>query len=166
MPKIAKYYGKLPSVMLADLDALLLKLRRKNRKLLRNATIKRSEISPLPDDEFIRLWGYMRHCCSMVASWPNVSKSIAVIADKSGRDVDGVREECIDSMTVHVYTYAWRKYKHSEECGLVFSTAEFGYKAWISSQNAFHEGESAAESLFVEEKLTGGSKVNTAYCDQ
>lgn len=165
MSRNGKYYGKLSPEMLADMDAMLQRLRRMNRGLLKNATIKRGDIRPLPDADYVRLWGYLRHCCTLVASWPNVRKAIAAIADASGRDFDSLRDECIDSMTVHVYTYAWRKYRHSDECGLVFSTAEFGFKAWITSQNMYHGGISLSGELFMADNPSCGSKVNTSFCD-
>ena len=67
--KVSRYYGKLPPEMLSDLDALLVKMRRVNRKVVTKKTINRKDIVPLPDDEYVRLWGYLRHCCSMVTTW-------------------------------------------------------------------------------------------------
>lgn len=153
-------YGKLPESMLADLDGLLLKLRRINRKGLKGQSIKASDIRALPEDENSRLWGYLRHCCTMVAGWPNISKAIAVMASRSNRDFANLREECIDSMTIHVYTYAWRKYRHSSECGLVFKTAEFGYKSWISSQNVYEAGTESFRKQFEDENPSCGRKVS------
>lgn len=157
-----RFYGKLPPEMLADLDSLLIKLRRINRKVLKQKTVKRSEIRPLPDDEYLRLWGYLRHCCSLVTTWPNIRKAIAAIAEKSDRTEDDVRNECVDSLTTHVYTYAWRKYRHSEDCGLVFTTAEFGYKAWITSQNLFHDGVELSKNIFYADNPSCGNKVSSS----
>lgn len=158
--KVSRYYGKLPPEMLSDLDALLVKMRRVNRKVVTKKTINRKDIIPLPDDESVRLWGYLRHCCSMVTTWPNVRKAIATIAGKSSMTYDEVRDDCIDSLTTHVYTYAWRKYRHSEDCGIVFKTAEFGYKAWISSQNMFHDGVELSKNIFFADNPSCGNKVS------
>lgn len=161
-----RFYGKLPPEMLSDLDSLIVKLRRINRKVLKQKTIKSTEIRTLPDDEYLRLWGYIRHCCSLVTTWPNVRKAIAAIADKSSRTEDDVRDECIDAITTHVYTYAWRKYRHSEDCGLVFKTAEFGYKTWITSQNMFHDGVDLSRELFASDNPSCGRKVSIAVDDK
>lgn len=161
-----RFYGKLPPEMLSDLDSLLVKLRRINRKVLKQKTIKRTEIRALPDGEYLRLWGYLRHCCSLVTTWPNVRKAIAAIADKSSRTEDDVRDECIDALTTHVYTYAWRKYRHSDDCGLVFATAEFGYKTWITSQNMFHDGVDLSRELFASDNPSCGRKVSIAVADK
>ena len=161
-----RFYGKLPSEMLADLDSLLIKLRKINRKVLKQKTVKRSEIRPLPDDEYLRLWGYLRHCCSLVTTWTNVRMAISAIAEKSSRTEDDVRDECIDAMTTHVYTYSWRKYRHSEDCGLVFSTAEFGYKSWVSSQNLYHDGVEFSRELFASDNPSCGRKISIAVDDK
>lgn len=156
---IRGFYGKFPSYILADLDGLLIKLKKINKKLLKKKVIKKTEISPLCDEEYLRLWGYIRHCCDMVTTWPNVRKAIGVIAEKSGRSFESLQEECVDSMTVFVYTYAWRKYEHSEDCGYVFSTAEYGYKSWIAAQNQYHSGAVAAKEVFEADNTSGGRKV-------
>ena len=160
--KVSRYYGKLPPEMLSDLDALLIKLRRVNRKVLSQKTIRRTDIRPLPDDEYVRLWGYLRHCCSLVTTWPNVRKAISSIAEKCSMDIDAVREDCIDSLTTFVYTYSWRKYRHSEDCGLVFSTAEFGYKTWVTQQNVYHNGVDLSVDLFRSDNPSSGGKVSNA----
>lgn len=138
MPKNSKFYGKLEPAFLQELDGLLLKLKELNKENLTRRVIKRSEIVPLPEKEYVRFWSIIRHCCMLVASWPNIKKAIGVIASKSGRMDEDVRDEAVDSMTIHVYTYAWRHYQHSEECEYVFSTATFGWKAWIEEQNNYH----------------------------
>lgn len=161
-----RFYGKLPPEMLADLDYLLVKLRRINRKVLKQKTIKSTEIVALPEFEYLRLWGYLRHCCSLVTTWPNVRRAISAIADKSFRTEEDVRDECIDTITTHVYTYAWRKYRHSEDCGLVFKTAEFGYKTWITSQNMFHEGVDLSREIFASDNPSCGSKMSTIMSDK
>ena len=164
--KTGRFYGKLPPEMLADLDFLLIKLRRINRKVLKQKTIKRTEIRALPDGEYLRLWGYLRHCCSLVTTWPNVRRAISAIADKSSRTEDDVREECIDVLTTHVYTYSWRKYRHSEDCGLVFTTAEFGYKGWITSQNLYHDGVEFSRELFASDNPSCGGKVSSVSAER
>jgi hypothetical protein len=151
----SKYYGKLPPECLRDLDSLLIKMRRINRKNAGRKVIRRNEIVPLPNDEFVRLWGYIRHCCQLATSWPNVRSAIRVVATNSSRDFEDVLNECIDSMTIHVYTYSWRRYRHSDECGYVFKTAEYGYKSWIESQNAYMLGEDAALVIHQEETYSG-----------
>lgn len=160
---IRKYYGKLPDDMLKDMDGMLLKLKRLNRGLLSRKTIKSSEIRPLGAEEYCRLWGYIRHCCSMVTSWPNIRKALLVIADKSGRSFDDVKDECIDSMTIHVYLYSWRKYRHSEDCAYVFTTAEFGYKSWITRQNEYNAGTEAAETILCMDNPSCGWKVSQLH---
>lgn len=160
MPKNSKFYGKLEPAVLQELDGLLLKLKELNKENLKNRVIKRSEIVPLPEKEYLRFWDLIRHCCLLVTSWPNIKKAIGVIASKSGREPADVQEECVDTMTIHVYTYAWRHYEHSEECEYVFSTATFGWKAWIEEQNNYHKGfECAAEDKEIEDNC--GHKVCT-----
>lgn len=153
--KKSKYYGKLSPECLADLDALLLKLRKLNEQHSGKRVILRNEIVPLPDDEYLRLWGYLKHCCLLVTNWKNIKDAISCVATRSGRDFEDVQEECIESMTIHVYTYVWRHYEHSEECGYVFTTAQFGYKAWIDEQNRFHKGVDIALEDYVEENNLG-----------
>lgn len=160
MPKQSKYYGKLSPECLVDLDALLIKLRQLNQCHAGKRIIPRNEIVPLPENEYLRLWGYLRHCCLLATNWKNIKDAISCIADKSGRTFEEVQEECIDSMTIHVYTYAWRHYEHSEECGYVFTTAEFGYRAWIEEQNKFHKGVDAALEQH-EDRNNCGRKVFT-----
>lgn len=155
-----EYYGKLSSADLAQLDGLLLKLKSLNAKHKGHRRIRRDEIVPLPEDEYIKLWGYLKHCCTLAASWPNVRKAISVVADKSGRTIEDVREDCIESMTVHVYIYAWRHYEHSDECEYVFSTAVFGYKAWIESQNNYTAGIDQAIEMAKEENNCGRKVCN------
>lgn len=166
MAKISKYYGKLSPELLKDLDALILKLKEinkvnkvgKGRKIVR-----RSEIVPLPEDEYVRLWGYLRHCCLLAANWKNIRDAIKVVADSSGRSFEDVQAECVETMTIHVYTYVWRHYEHSEECNYVFTTATFGYKSWIEEQNCYIAGIEAARKMT--EKDDVGHKVTTRNFD-
>lgn len=159
----SRYYGKLPAECLEDLDGLLLKMKKINRKHRGKKVIKGNEIDRLPDDEFLRLWGYIRHCCQLVTGWKNVKDALKVIASNSGRPFEEVLDECIDSMTIHVYTYSWRKYRHSVDCAYVFSTAEFGFKSWISAQNRFSSGIDIAKVLHDEDTYAG-RKVGTGFC--
>lgn len=152
------YYGKLSPECLAELDSLLLKLKEANKCHEGKKIIHRDEIVPLPDEEYLKLWEYLRHCCLLVASWPNKRKAISIIAEKRGVQVDEVRDECVDSMTIHCYVYAWRKYQHSTECNYVFATAKFGYQTWIEEQQKFYNGVDVA----VEEarlQFNGGKRV-------
>ena len=100
----SKYYGKLTPECLKDLDALLIRMRLINRKNARKKVIRMSDIVSLPDGDYIRLWGYIRHCCQLATSWPNVRKSISVVAEKSGREFHDVMAECRqhDYTRVHV----------------------------------------------------------------
>lgn len=157
--EIRGFYGKFPPDILADIDSLLLKLQGKNKGLLKKKVIKKTEIKPLCNEEYLRLWGYLRHCCDMMTTWPNVRRAIGVFAEKSGRSFDSLQEECVDSMTVFVYTYAWRKYEHSEDCGYVFSTAIYGFKSWVAAQNQYHSGAVAAKEVFEADYTSGGRKV-------
>lgn len=136
----SKFYGKLEPEVLQELDSLLIKLKSLNEIHKGKRVIKKTEIVPLPDKEYLRLWELVRHCCRMISFWGNVTKAIGIISSKRGQEVQEVREECIDYMTIHVLTYAWRHYEHSEECGYVFSTAEYGWRAWIEEQNNYHSG--------------------------
>lgn len=155
------FFGKLPPEILHDMDSLLLELKRRNRKVLRQKIIRRSDIVPLAPDKYVRLWGYIRHCCHLVSTWPNVRKAIETVAQNSGRLFVDVREECVDTMTLHVYSYAWRKYVHSDDCGLVFSTAIYGYKTWITSQNAYDGGVRLSMAVFEADNCNGASRVMT-----
>lgn len=161
MAKFSSFYGKLPKDCIETLDSLLLKMKRLNRRNAGKHVIRTEEIVPLPDDEYVRLWGYIRHCCKLVATWKNVRSAICVVAEKSGRSFDDVHDECVDSMTIHVYTYAWRKYRHSEDCNYVFSTATYGYLAWIDEQNRFNAG-IVAEMERVAVENGSGRKVSNA----
>lgn len=159
-----KYYGKLPPEIVADLDKLLLKLQAKNRTLLKKKVIKSTEfeqIKTLDHDENIRLWEYIRHCCDLVSTWPNVRRAIGVFSEKSGMSFESLHEEFVNSVTTFVYTYAWRKYKHSDDCEYVFSTAIYGYKAWAYEQNCFHSGSVAAKELFDADNPSSGRKVSS-----
>lgn len=157
--RVSKFYGKLPPNVVEDLDGLLLKMKETNKKLLKKKVIDASEIKPLSDEEYLRLWGYIRHCCDLVSTWKNVRNAICVFAEKSGRSFDSLHDEFVDSMTVFVYTYAWRKYVHSEDCGYVFKTAEYGYKSWAYAQNSFHSGAVAAKELHDADNPSSGRKV-------
>ena len=159
MAKISKYYGKLAPELLKDLDALILKLKEANRVHEGKRIIRRSEIVPLPDEEYVRLWGYLRHCCLLAANWKNIRDAIKVVADSSGRSFEDVQEECVDTMTIHVYTYVWRHYEHSDECSYVFTTATFGYKSWIEEQNCYMAGTEAAREMAEEDDV--GHKITT-----
>ena len=158
---VKPYYGKLPGEELSNFDTLLLKMKRRNRANLKRKIIRRNEIVPLNDDEYVLLWGYIRHCCQLVANWKNVCDAIKVVASQSGRQFSDVMDECVDSMSIHVYTYAWRKYRHSADCAYVFSTAEYGFKSWIEGQNKFILGVDAAVTMHQED-LLGGRKVSCA----
>lgn len=156
-----KFYGKLSPEQLADLDALILKLRDANVANLSRRKISKADIIPLPDDEYVRLWEYLKHCCKLVTSWKNVRDAIKVVADKSGRQIEDVQDECVLSMTIFVYTYVWRHYVHSDECGYVFSTAKFGYKVWLQEQNAYHLGVESVIEDYALEHPSCGKKVFT-----
>lgn len=165
MPAKSKYYGKLSPECLRDLDALLIKLRQLNKVHEGKRVIPRNEIIPLPDSEYLRLWGYLEHCCLLATNWKNIRDAISCIADKSGRDFEDVQEECINSMTIHTYTYAWRHYEHSEECGYVFKTAEFGYRAWVEEQNKFHDGVALAFDQHIADNNCGRKVNNINFHD-
>ena len=76
--RVSKFYGKLPPNVVEDLDGLLLKMKETNKKLLKKKVIDASEIKPLSDEEYLRLWGYIRHCCDLVSTWKNVRNAIAI----------------------------------------------------------------------------------------
>lgn len=159
MAKISKYYGKLAPELLKDLDALILKLKEANKVNEGKRIIRRNEIVPLPDAEYVRLWGYLRHCCLLAANWKNVRDAISTIASRTNRSFKEVQEECVDTMTIHVYTYVWRHYEHSEECEYVFSTATFGYKSWIEEQN--NSSTDGSVKMEDEDQVDRGHKVTT-----
>lgn len=164
MARRQEFYGKLPPEALADLDRLLLKLRETNSALAGRRVIRREEIVPLPDDEYVRLWDYLRHCCHLAASWPNKMAAIRAIAGKRNMSFREVQEEAVDSMTIHCYTYAWRHYRHPDDgdsSAYVLSTAKFGWLSWIEEQNNFHCGIDSALRDFMEEADKCGHKVTT-----
>ena len=140
MAKLSRFYGKLPEGCMKGMDRLLLVMKALNKENLKRRVIRRHEIVMLPEKEYMELWGYIRHCCTLVASWPNMTNAISTIAVKRGMDFNEVKEEAVDSMTIHCMTYAWRHYEHSEDCGYVLSTANFGWQSWIEEQNAYHDG--------------------------
>lgn len=155
----SKLYGKLSPESLKELDALLLKLKELNSHLSGQKRIRREEIVPLPEKEYLKLWEYLRHCCKLMTCWTNVMRAIKVIASKRGMSFEEVQEECVDSLAIHCYIYAWRHYEHSDDCEYVLSTAKFGWKAWITEQNNYHAGVDKALEDFMEETPTHGRKV-------
>lgn len=150
MVKLSRFYGKLTKECLEGMDRLLLAMKAINKENLKRRVIRRSEIVMLPEGEYLQLWGWLRHCCVLVASWPNISEAISTIAKKREMAFDEVKDEAVDSMTIHCITYAWRKYEHSEDCGYVLSTAMFGWQSWIEEQNSYHDG--IAEMIGEEEQ--------------
>ena len=162
MKKVESYYGKLPPESLKELDSLLLELKEANSANKGKRVISRSEIVSLPEDKYLKLWGYLNHCCKLVSNWDNVNKAIRVIASKTMRPFSEVQEECIMSMTIHVYTYAWRHYEHSEDSSAyVLSTAKFGFCSWIKEQNSYFNGIAIARSEAEDMRLDRGRKVCT-----
>lgn len=171
--EVKKYYGKLPPKDRRRMDELLLKMQRLNSEQLKKRIVLKNEIVPLPDDEYVELWGYLRHCCTLVASWPNNARAIRTIASYRGMDDEETRDEAIDSMTIHCYTYAWRHYDSKKasyahcgpmeeelECGYVLSTAKFGFKTWLSEQNRYNSGiKFEVEEAYLKEPHKG-RKVN------
>lgn len=171
---VKKYYGKLPPHERQRMDELLLKMQRLNSEQLKKRVILKEEIVPLPEAEYIELWGYLRHCCMLVASWPNKARAIRTIASYRGMDVDETRDEAIDSMTIHCYTYVWRHYDSKKasydkeisptgemlECGYVLSTAKFGFQTWLTEQNRYNSGiKFEIEEAYLKEPHKG-RKVN------
>lgn len=177
---VKKYYGKLPPHERQRMDELLLKMQRLNSEQLKKRVILKDEIVPLPESEYIELWGYLRHCCTLVASWPNKARAIRTIASYRGMDVDETRDEAIDSMTIHCYTYVWRHYDSKKascaaetscykgdglteeelDCGYVLSTAKFGFQTWLAEQNRYNSGiKFEIEEAYLKEPHKG-RKVN------
>lgn len=138
-----------------ELDGLLLKMRQANRKNAKRKVIPAEDIVPLGAVENMRLWELIRNCCKLVTTWGNVNSAIRTVAAKANERYEDALEECINSMTMHVYTYAWRKYSHSEDCAYCFSTAIFGFKTWICSENGFQNGIDFMKGLAAEESYEG-----------
>lgn len=159
---IESFYGKLSQECLDSMDRLLLKLQELNKDKLGRHKIPRDEIAPLPDKEYLELWGYLRHCCHLASSWPNKMSAIKVIANKRGMSFKEVQDEAVDSMTIHCYVYAWRHYQHSEDSSAyVLSTAKFGWLSWIEEQNNYHLGiEDAVEKARLEARRCGHKVCN------
>lgn len=140
MAKLSTFYGKLSKECLDDMDRLLLAMKAINAENLKHRVIRRNKIVMLPEKEYTTLWGYLRHCCVLMAGWPNISEAISTISKKRCMPFEEVKDEAVDSMTIHCMTYAWRKYEHSDDCGYVLSTARFGWQSWIEEQNLYHDG--------------------------
>ena len=136
MAKIEQFYGKLTPNCLARLDELLLKLQRLNKVHLGSKKVDPKKIVALPEEEYLELWGYLRHCCVLAVNWPNKRRAIRMVASKREMSFEEVMGEAVDSLTIHCYTYAWRHYEHSEDSSAyVLSTAKFGWLTWIEEQN-------------------------------
>ena len=158
------YYGKLSPECLQELDSLLLELKELNAVHGGKRVIRRTEIVPLPDDKYLKLWGYLTHCCKLASNWDNVKQAINTIASRTNRSFKEVQEECVLSMTIHAYTYAWRHYEHSEDCGYVFRTATFGYRAWIEEQN--NSSTDGSVKMEDENVIDRGHKICTLNLDK
>ena len=132
-----------------------------NNDNLKRRVIHRKDIVMLPDKEYLRLYGYLRHCCTLVASWPNMTRSIDTISRKRCMPFDEVKDEAVDSMTIHCITYVWRKYRHSDDFGYVLSTARFGWMSWIEEQNMYHDGIDEMVDMMEDTRLDCGHKVSS-----
>jgi hypothetical protein len=144
-----------------ELDALLLKMQRANRRNRKRKVIRADEIVPLGAADNARLWELIRKCCRLVTTWGNINSAIRTVAAKANERFEDALEECVNSMSMHVYTYSWRKYRHSEDCAYCFNTAIFGFKTWICSENGYHDGIDFMKGLAAEESYEG-HKVATA----
>lgn len=163
MAKVEKFYAKLSPECQADMEALIFELKDLNNEVHKGKRcIAKAEIVPLPDDKYTRLWGYLRHCCHLVACWPNKRRAIETIASKRHMDIDEVRDEAVDSMAIHCYTYVWRHYEHSDEpTAYILATAKYGWLDWITEQNNFHSGiDDAREEQEFEMHRCGRRTVN------
>lgn len=157
MAKIEKFYGKLTPECLARLDSLLLEMQGLNKVHVGSKKVNPKAIVPLCDKDYLELWGYLKHCCTLAVNWPNKRRAIRMIASKRSMAFEEVMEEAIDSLTIHCYTYAWRHYIHSDDpSAYVLSTAKFGWLTWIEEQNNFHVGiDEAMEAARAEETRCG-----------
>lgn len=162
MPELQKFQDKLSPECQADMESLILELKAVNQKVHNGKRcIGRTEIVPLPDDKYVRLWEYLRHCCLLVACWPNHRRAIRTISDKRGMPWEDVRDEAVDSMAIHCYLYVWRHYEHSDEpTAYVISTASYGWKDWITEQNNFHIGIDRERERQMTEDRRCGHKVS------
>lgn len=134
-----RLYGKPSREQLDELDSLLVELRRTNQHLLGDGkVIPLGGIKPLDPDKNGRLWEYIRHYCRMVVMWPNHLKAVKAICGKDDRmDSDEAIEEVVSDMSIHVYRYVWRRYRHCDDAGgYIVGTAKFGFKEWLAKQNA------------------------------
>lgn len=161
MRKLQTFYKKLSPECQADMESLILELKELNSVHDGKRCIAKAEIVPLPDDKYIRLWEYLRHCCLLVACWPNNRRALETMAGKRGMSFTDVQDEAVDSMTIHCYTYVWRHYIHTDEpTAYVLSTAKYGWKDWITEQNNYHCGIDDARQEQAFEDSRCGHKVN------
>lgn len=133
----SRFYIQLPLERREEIDSLLLELKECNSVNRGKRKLRRDEIVPLPPGKSEKLWNHIMYCAGLASNWSNVRSAISAIATKTSRTFKEVQDECRLSIAIHIYTYVWRHYEHSEDLGIMFKTAEYGYKSWICEQNAY-----------------------------
>lgn len=134
--------GKLSKDQLADFDSLLLELKALNAANLSNSkVIPIDRIVPLAKEKNERLWEYIRHYSRLVCMYPNNKKTLRGIAAFDDTvDMNDLVDDAVMDVSIWVYRFAWRQYVHSEECGYVFTTANFGFMAWSTGKKMWSDG--------------------------
>lgn len=136
-----KLRGKLSKDQLADFDALLLELQGLNAENLANSkVISMDRIVPLPKGKNERLWDYIRHYSRLVCMYPNNKKTLMGIASYDDSiSLSELIDDAVMDVSIWVYRFAWRQYRHSEECGYVFTTANYGFMSWSTGKKIWSE---------------------------
>lgn len=120
---------KLSPGELKDLNSLLLEMREVNsghKKRMSDEDIK--ILSPEKND---RLWDYLMRISMLVCMYPNHVQFMRFIILCDNRiDLDDLVKEAQLDCAYWAYRHSWRKYESTEDCGMVYSTANFGFLSW------------------------------------
>lgn len=158
-----KFKGRLNKDQLADFDSLLLKLKEINggQTLEKGTVIPLDKMAVLPDDENRRLWEYIKHYSKLVVMYPKnleVVRGIHHFDDTTSLDV--LIDEATMDVAIWVYRFAWRQYRHSEDCGYVFTTGGFGFQSWAMSRKTWSDGVDSYKSSVDEADHDNDAKEN------
>lgn len=163
-----KLKGKLSREQLDDLDSLILKLKALNtHQLSKWKVIPCDKIVPLPDDENKRLWAYLRHYSKLTVMFPGNIRVIRGIhqADDT-TSMDCLIDDATMEVALWVYRFVWRQYEHSEECGYVFTTANYGFMAWSTAHRNWSYGKDSFKPSVEESEEHNETSADNTSADE
>lgn len=137
-----KLKGKLSRAQLDDLDSLLLEMKALNKdQLQKGRAIALDKIVTLDKDKNERFWAYIRHYAKLVVMFPNNLKTIrSIVQHDDTTSMDCLIDDATMEVALWVYRFVWRQYEHSDECGYVFTTANYGFMAWSTAHRNWSFG--------------------------